>query len=97
LLADAPAAADVPLIPDQYEHVSDQEALQVWIGPDLRIWLCAVGTETTGLDILVAQLVRRIRFASKPGKPAISRSSTSAWASDDLFGSDDLAEGQIPP
>jgi len=93
--ADAPAAADVPFDPDQYEHVSDTEALQVWIDRIYEFGYVAVDTETTGLDDMVAQLVG-VSLCVEPGKACYIPLIHKARGSDDLFGSDDLAEGQIP-
>ncbi|MGY9037592.1 MAG: DNA polymerase I [Rhodobacterales bacterium] len=93
--ADAPAAADVPFDPDQYEHVSDTEALQAWIDRIYEFGYVAVDTETTGLDDMVAQLVG-VSLCVEPGKACYIPLIHKARGSDDLFGSDDLAEGQIP-
>jgi len=93
--ADAPAAADVPFDPDQYEHVSDTDALQAWIDRIYEFGYVAVDTETTGLDDMVAQLVG-VSLCVEPGKACYIPLIHKARGSDDLFGSDDLAEGQIP-
>jgi DNA polymerase-1 len=93
--ADAPAAADVPFDADLYEHVSDTAALQAWIDRIYEFGYVAVDTETTGLDDMVAQLVG-ISLCVEPGKACYIPLIHKARGSDDLFGSDDLAEGQIP-
>ncbi|HDY94838.1 hypothetical protein LCGC14_0134920 [marine sediment metagenome] len=93
--ADAPAAADVPFDADLYEHVSDTEALQAWIERIYEFGYVAVDTETTGLDDMVAQLVG-VSLCVEPGKACYIPLIHKARGSDDLFGSDDLAEGQIP-
>ncbi|WP_448327390.1 DNA polymerase I [Sulfitobacter sp. M13] len=93
--ADAPAAADVPFDPDLYEHVSDTEALKAWIDRIYEFGYVAVDTETTGLDDMVAQLVG-VSLCVEPGKACYIPLIHKARGSDDLFGSDDLAEGQIP-
>ncbi|MCF7746258.1 DNA polymerase I [Sulfitobacter sp. M39] len=93
--ADAPAAANVPFDPDQYEHVSDTDALQAWIDRIYEFGYVAVDTETTGLDDMVAQLVG-VSLCVQPGKACYIPLIHKARGSDDLFGSDDLAEGQIP-
>ncbi|NKX47331.1 DNA polymerase I [Rhodobacteraceae bacterium R_SAG8] len=93
--ADAPAAADVPFDADLYEHVSDTAALQAWIDRIYEFGYVAVDTETTGLDDMVAQLVG-LSLCVEPGKACYIPLIHKARGSDDLFGSDDLAEGQIP-
>ena len=93
--ADAPAAADVPFDADLYEHVSDTDALQAWIDRIYEFGYVAVDTETTGLDDMVAQLVG-VSLCVEPGKACYIPLIHKARGSDDLFGSDDLAEGQIP-
>lgn len=93
--ADAPAAADVPFDADLYEHVSDTAALQAWINRIYEFGYVAVDTETTGLDDMVAQLVG-VSLCVEPGKACYIPLIHKARDSDDLFGSDDLAEGQIP-
>ncbi|MFU1605120.1 DNA polymerase I [Sulfitobacter pontiacus] len=93
--ADAPAAADVPFDAELYEHVSDTAALQAWIDRIYEFGYVAVDTETTGLDDMVAQLVG-VSLCVEPGKACYIPLIHKARGSDDLFGSDDLAEGQIP-
>ncbi|MFT6444919.1 DNA polymerase I [Sulfitobacter pontiacus] len=93
--ADAPAAADVPFDAELYEHVSDAAALQAWIDRIYEFGYVAVDTETTGLDDMVAQLVG-VSLCVEPGKACYIPLIHKARGSDDLFGSDDLAEGQIP-
>ncbi|PTB00263.1 MULTISPECIES: DNA polymerase I [unclassified Sulfitobacter] len=93
--ADAPAAADVPFDADLYEHVSDTAALQAWINRIYEFGYVAVDTETTGLDDMVAQLVG-VSLCVEPGKACYIPLIHKARGSDDLFGNDDLAEGQIP-
>ena len=95
---DAPAGDDAPEAPgfedSVYEHVSDAVALQAWI--DLiydRGWV-AVDTETTGLNEMIADLVG-ISLAVNPGH-ACYIPLTHRQGGDDLFGSDALAEGQMP-
>ena len=93
--ADAPAVADVPFDAELYEHVSDTAALQAWIDRIYEFGYVAVDTETTGLDDMVAQLVG-VSLCVEPGKACYIPLIHKARGSDDLFGSDDLAEGQIP-
>jgi len=93
--ADTPAAADVPFDADLYEHISDTAALQAWIDRIYEFGYVAVDTETTGLDDMIAQLVG-VSLCVEPGKACYIPLIHKARGSDDLFGSDDLAEGQIP-
>jgi len=89
---DAPAA--VPFSADGYEKVGDGEALQIWINRIRQRGYVAVDTETTGLNEMRADLVG-ISLCVEPGQacyvPLIHKES----ASDDLFGSDALAQGQM--
>ncbi|WP_340288510.1 DNA polymerase I [Sulfitobacter pontiacus] len=93
--ADAPAAADVPFDAELYENVSDTAALQAWIDRIYEFGYVAVDTETTGLDDMVAQLVG-VSLCVEPGKACYIPLIHKARGSEDLFGSDDVAEGQIP-
>jgi len=91
--ADAPAAP--PIIPDAYETVRDAKALQTWIDQaHARGWV-AVDTETTGLNDMRADLVG-ICLCIEPGQACYIPLTHRAAGTDDLFGSDDLAEGQMP-
>jgi DNA polymerase-1 len=89
---DAPEA--VPFSAAGYEKVGDAEALRVWIDRIYQRGYVAVDTETTGLNEMRADLVG-ISLCVEPGQacyvPLIHKES----ASDDLFGSDALAEGQM--
>ena len=89
------AAKPVPFDPANYETVRDAAALQRWI--DLieeRGWV-AVDTETTSLDEMRADLVG-ISLAVEQGSACYIPLTHKASGTDDLFGSDDLAEGQMP-
>ncbi|MEP5631416.1 MAG: DNA polymerase I [Tateyamaria sp.] len=94
----APAAADLPDAPSfedaKYEQVSDANALQTWIDLIYERGYVAVDTETTGLNEMTADLVG-ISLAVNPGHacyiPLIHKQ-----GGDDLFGSDELSEGQMP-
>ena len=85
----------MPFDAELYEHVSDTAALQAWIDRIYEFGYVAVDTETTGLDDMVAQLVG-VSLCVEPGKACYIPLIHKARGSDDLFGSDDLAEGQIP-
>ncbi|WP_223425874.1 DNA polymerase I [Tateyamaria pelophila] len=92
------AAAGAPDAPDfenaTYVQVSDAAALQTWIDLIYERGYVAVDTETTGLDEMTANLVG-ISLAVEPGH-ACYIPLTHKLGGDDLFGSDDLAEGQMP-
>jgi len=95
--APAEGAPEIEIIPfDQatYTMVGDRDALQSWINRIYERGYVAVDTETTGLDEMTADLVG-ISLCVEAGEacyiPLIHKSSRA----DDLFGSDDLAEGQM--
>ncbi len=79
---------------DAYEHVSDTKALEDWIARIRERGYVAVDTETTGLNEMIADLVG-ISLAVNPGEACYIPLTHKSAASDDLFGSDDLAEGQM--
>jgi len=91
--ASAPPAA-VPFEPDAYECVSDAAALRVWIDRILEAGYVAVDTETTSLDEMRADLVG-ISLCVEAGQACYIPLTHKASRGDDLFGSDDLAEGQM--
>ncbi len=101
VIADAPApveeqeAENVPFDASKYECVREAAALQKWIDQAYERGWVAVDTETTGLNEMIADLVG-ISLCIEPGEacyiPLIHRQS----ATDDLFGTDALAEGQMP-
>ncbi len=101
VIADAPAPVEeveaevIPFDASKYECVRDAGALQKWIDQAYERGWVAVDTETTGLNEMIADLVG-ISLCIEPGEacyiPLIHRQS----ATDDLFGSDALAEGQMP-
>ncbi|TCP62814.1 DNA polymerase I [Rhodovulum bhavnagarense] len=93
--ADTPSApSNLPFTPDNYECVRDAGALQAWVDrANARGWV-AVDTETTGLDEMRCDLVG-ISLAVEPGA-ACYIPLGHRGAGDDLFGSDALAEGQMP-
>ncbi|MFU1478832.1 DNA polymerase I [Roseovarius sp. C7] len=89
-------APDWPAIaPDAYERVSDMGALQVWINRIIARGYVAIDTETTSLNEMQAELVG-ISLAVEPGQACYIPLGHREGASDDLFGSDALAEGQLP-
>lgn len=91
---DAPQLADVPFDTEAYEQVSDADALQIWIDRIYEMGYVAVDTETTGLNEMTADLVG-ISLATAPGQACYIPLIHKANRGDDLFGSDDLAEGQM--
>ena len=91
---DAPQLADVPFDTEAYEQVSDADALQIWIDRIYEVGYVAVDTETTGLNEMTADLVG-ISLATAPGQACYIPLIHKANRGDDLFGSDDLAEGQM--
>jgi DNA polymerase-1 len=97
--APAPEAIDAPEAPAfdkaQYDCVRDAAALQGWIDAiHARGWV-AVDTETTGLNEMLADLVG-ISLCVDAGHACYIPLTHKAGQSDDLFGSDALAEGQMP-
>ena len=89
-----PAAADIPFDPSKYEQVGDADALQKWIDLIYEFGHVAVDTETTGLNEMTAELVG-ISLAVEAGHACYIPLIHKAHRGDDLFGSDDLAEGQM--
>jgi DNA polymerase-1 len=100
VIADAVASGDagepvaVSFDADKYEWVRDAAALQVWIDRINARGYVAVDTETTSLNEMVAELVG-ISLCVDAGQACYIPLTHKAAATDDLFGSDDLAEGQI--
>ena len=94
VIEDAPAVREVPFAPELYEHVADAVALRGWVEQVYEYGYVAVDTETTGLDEMVAQLVG-ISLAVEPGRACYIPLIHKANAGDDLFGSDELAQGQM--
>lgn len=97
-LGDAPdngtAPAEVPF-PKIYERVADMAALERWITLIRDRGYVAVDTETTSLDEMRAELVG-ISLCVEAGSACYIPLVHKAGAADDLFGSDALAEGQLP-
>jgi DNA polymerase I len=90
-----PKAAEVPFDTASYSQVSDAASLQAWIDLIYEHGYVAIDTETTGLDEMTAELVG-ISLAVKPGEACYIPLIHKANRGDDLFGSDALAEGQMP-
>ncbi|MGB7316491.1 MAG: DNA polymerase I [Planktotalea sp.] len=101
VIDDTPAAANEPDAPEavpfdteNYTCVRDLETLQGWIDQAYARGYVAVDTETTGLNEMIADLVG-ISLCIEPGKACYIPLAHKDAGTDDLFGSDDLAEGQI--
>ncbi len=99
VIEDAPApAADAPEMPDlkdaTYTTVRDAEALQSWIDAIYARGYVAVDTETTGLNEMTADLVG-ISLCVEPGAACYVPLAHKAGDGDGLFGSEELAEGQM--
>ena len=93
----APAAQPAEAIPfdtARYETVRDRAALDRWIALILERGWVAVDTETTSLDEMRADLVG-ISLAVEAGSACYIPVAHRAAATGDLFGSNDLAEGQM--
>ncbi|MEL6570798.1 MAG: DNA polymerase I [Pseudomonadota bacterium] len=96
-LAPAAAAAEpeeVPFDADAYEKVADIAALQVWIDRIKGRGYVALDTETTSLNEMRAELVG-ISLSVEPGQACYIPLTHKAGKADDLFGTDDLADGQM--
>ena len=79
---------------DAYECVRDAAALQVWIDRIRARGYVAVDTETTGLNDMIADLVG-VSLCVEAGQACYIPLAHKSASSDDLFGSDDMAEGQM--
>jgi len=89
-------APDWPAIdPEKYERVSDMAALEAWIERIKARGYVAVDTETTSLNEMQALLVG-ISLSVDPGQACYIPLGHRDGASDDLFSTDALAEGQLP-
>jgi len=91
--ADSPE--DKPFNADAYEWVKDRGALDVWIEKIKMRGTVAVDTETTGLNEMIVDLVG-VCLSVEPGEACYIPVGHKKGTSDDLFGSDELAEGQLP-
>ncbi|MGC3937895.1 DNA polymerase I [Roseobacter sp. EG26] len=91
---DAPQVEDIPFDRAGYSKVGTAKELQVWIDRIYERGYVAVDTETTGLNEMTADLVG-ISLCVEAGQACYVPLIHKAHQGDDLFGSDDLAEGQI--
>lgn len=101
LIQDAPpqpqeaAQSDaVPFDPANYECVRDAAALERWIGEIYEWGRVAVDTETTGLNEMTADLVG-ISLSVEAGRACYIPLAHRAGDGEGLFGSDELADGQM--
>jgi len=103
-ISEAPAATheDLPPPPEAppfdhatYEKVTDGEALARWIARIVEVGHVSVDTETTSLDEMRAELVG-ISLSVDPGAGCYIPLQHRPDGTDDLFGSTELAEGQMP-
>ncbi len=96
--ATAETAAPIEAVPferEKYTCVRSADELQPWIDQIHQRGWVAVDTETTGLDSMVVDLVG-ISLCVEAGEACYIPLTHRAAAADDLFGSDELAEGQMP-
>ncbi|MGH1447127.1 MAG: DNA polymerase I [Cognatishimia sp.] len=103
VVSEAPASAkataidapeDKPIDVDAYEHVSDAAALEAWVAKAHKRGWIAVDTETTGLNEMQADLVG-ISLCVEAGEACYIPLAHTKGDADDLFGSDELAPGQM--
>ena len=97
-LVEREATSDVPKSPpiniSKYETIRDAASLQVWVDRIYARGYVAVDTETTGLNDMRADLVG-VCLCVEAGQAAYLPLTHRAGNADDLFGSDELAEGQM--
>ena len=91
---EAPEAAAVPFDAEKYETITDSAGLQTWIDRIYARGYVAVDTETTGLNEMRADLVG-VSLCVQAGEAAYLPLTHRAGQSEDLFGTDALAEGQM--
>ncbi|MDG1069075.1 MAG: DNA polymerase I [Sulfitobacter sp.] len=94
-VAGAPVIEAIPFDQATYTMVGDRDALQTWIDRIYARGYVAVDTETTGLDEMVADLVG-VSLCVEAGEACYIPLIHKASRADDLFGSVDLAEAQMP-
>jgi DNA polymerase I len=97
-LIEREATSDVsespPINISKYETIRDAASLQVWIDRIYARGYVAVDTETTGLNDMRADLVG-VCLCIEAGQAAYLPLTHRAGNADDLFGSNELAEGQM--
>jgi DNA polymerase-1 len=90
----APEIEAVPFDKATYTMVGDAATLKTWVDKIYRRGYVAVDTETTGLDEMIADLVG-ISLCVEAGEACYIPLIHKASRAGDLFGSDDLAAGQM--
>ncbi|MEM6386168.1 MAG: DNA polymerase I [Pseudomonadota bacterium] len=85
----------IPFEQAVYTAIRDTETLAAWIDKALARGWVAVDTETTALNEMTAELVG-VSLAVEAGEAAYIPLTHKQSAADDLFGSDQLAEDQLP-
>ncbi len=93
--AEAVTVTDIPFDASKYECVRDAAALQKWVDQIREHGWVAVDTETTGLNEMIVDLVG-ISLCVQAGTACYIPLTHRDGSADDLFGSDELAEGQMP-
>ncbi|MGH1463867.1 MAG: DNA polymerase I [Cognatishimia sp.] len=88
------APADLPIDVDAYAHVADATALEAWVAKAHKRGWIAVDTETTGLNEMQVDLVG-ISLCVEAGEACYIPLAHKKGNADDLFGSEELAEGQM--
>ena len=89
-------APEFPAIdPESYNWVKTAEDLAPFIAEAHERGWVAVDTETTGLNEMACDLVG-VSLCTTAGRACYIPLAHRSAATDDLFGSDDLAEGQMP-
>ncbi len=101
VIAEAPKSSGVvdtpeerPFDVDAYEKVSDEAGIEAWIAKAYKTGWIAVDTETTGLNEMQVDLVG-ISLCVESGDACYIPLAHKKGDSDDLFGSDELVEGQL--
>lgn len=84
----------IPIDPEKYVTIRDAATLSAWIAKAHARGYVAVDTETTALNEMRADLVG-VCLCIEPGAAAYLPLTHKAGQSDDLFGNDALAEGQM--
>ncbi|MBT3141198.1 DNA polymerase I [Phaeobacter gallaeciensis] len=93
--AEAVTVEDIPFDATKYECVRDAVALLKWVDQIREHGWVAVDTETTGLNEMIVDLVG-ISLCVRAGTACYIPLTHRDGSADDLFGSDELAEGQMP-
>jgi DNA polymerase-1 len=92
--ADTAMPAAVPFDVTGYTKVNDFKVLETWIAQARSRGYVAVDTETTSLNEMVAELVG-VSLCIEAGQACYIPLIHKASPADDLFGSNELAEGQL--